>query len=202
VTVDHITGEIVAPADMQQAEARDRLARVKAHVTAAWDDLIALYQRRAWIALGHSSWDALCDAELDGTRIALPRQERRQVVGKMRDAGMSTRAIGQAVGVSYDTVQKDVKTTDRNLSDPPATVTSLDGRQRPATQPARKPNRRPLTDEFLSVVVDLNRITDKLARLTSDDRFTQNAEQVSTRYGGDLRRAQSLLAECIERINQ
>ena len=200
-TVDVTTGEIVAPADMQKAEARDRLARVKAHVTAAWDDLIALYERRAWIALGYESWTALCDAELDGARIALPRQERRAVVGKMREAGMSTRAIGSAVGVSHEQARKDVAATVNNLTVGPPRITSLDGRARPATQPPRTPNRRALADDFLTAVVDLGRATEKLARLCGDDRFTQNAKQISTRYGGDLRRAQALLAECIERIN-
>lgn len=146
MTADTVTGEIVETT-MPEAEARERLARVRSHVTAAWDDLIALHARRAWVALGHASWEALCDAELDGARIALPRQERREVVGQMRQAGMSTRAIGQAIGVSKSQVDRDLSTvpfgtvgeSSTGADAPverPATVTSLDGRKRPASQPS------------------------------------------------------------------
>lgn len=133
---------------MDAAEARERLARVKAAVVNAWDDLIALFAQRAWLALDYPSWEALCDAELDGARIALPRQDRREVVGRMREAGMSTRAIGQAVGVPKSTVSDDLRLSESGQStesgdspalgtdvpSAPSTVTSLDGRQRPATR--------------------------------------------------------------------
>lgn len=136
--VDTVTGEIVATGDMGEAEARERLGRVKGHVAAAWDDLVALWSRRAWLSLGHPSWDALCDAELDGARIALPREQRREVVGRMREAGMSTRAIGSAVGVHHDTVAQDIKATvGFPTVERPAAVISLDGRRRPAIQPPR-----------------------------------------------------------------
>lgn len=89
-------------------EARERLARVRAHVEQAGTDLTALYQGRAWLALGHDSWESLCDAELGGVRIALPRAERREVVAGMREAGLSTRAIGAAIGASEATVRRDL----------------------------------------------------------------------------------------------
>ena len=99
----------LTPAPMGAAEADARLARVRGHVTAAWDDLIELYLGRAWLSKGHESWAALCEAELDGARITLPRDERGQVVRRMAASGMSTRAIGQAIGVHHDTVADDIK---------------------------------------------------------------------------------------------
>lgn len=113
-------------------DAKQRLDRVKSGVERIWDDLVALYQGRAWIALGYQSWDALCDAELDGARIALPRQQRREVVADMRQAGMSTRAIASAIGVSRDSVHKDLASpTVRNLT--VETITGLDGKSRDAS---------------------------------------------------------------------
>lgn len=50
---------------------------------------------------------------------------------------MSTQAIGSALGVSNSTVAGDLSTVRDRTDDLPATVTSLDGRTRPATQPPR-----------------------------------------------------------------
>jgi len=117
------------------SDARERIDRIKAHVTAAWSDIVAAYRNRDWVTLGYADWDALCAEEFGGARIALPADDRRAVVADLRGAGMSTRAIASAVGVSKSTVAEDVRLSDSGQS--PDTVTSLDGRQRPATQPAK-----------------------------------------------------------------
>ncbi|MFD7982126.1 hypothetical protein ACFV4M_01935 [Kitasatospora indigofera] len=58
----------------------------------------------------------------------------------MAQAGMSTRAIGSAVGVHHDTVHRDVQATVGNPTvDGHSTVLSLDGRERPASRPAPDP---------------------------------------------------------------
>lgn len=116
-------------ATLEIEDAKRRLDRVKSGVERIWDDLVALYQGRAWITLGYSSWDSLCDAELDGARIALPREQRREVVADLREAGMSTRAISSAVGVSDFTVRSDLSTA-RFLA--VEEVISIDGKKRPA----------------------------------------------------------------------
>lgn len=119
---------------LELSDARQRLDRVKSGVERIWDDLVALYQGRAWIVLGYSSWEALCDAELDGARIALPRQQRQEVVCDLRGAGMSTRAIGTALGVDHKTVVNDLRSTGEiSPVDVPATIIGLDGRTRTAT---------------------------------------------------------------------
>lgn len=118
---------------LELLEARQRLERVKSGVERIWDDLVALYQGRAWIVLGYASWESLCDAELDGARIALPRQQRQEVVCDLREAGMSTRAIASAVGVTQMTVVRDLGATETNVSvDEPVTIIGLDGRTRTA----------------------------------------------------------------------
>lgn len=57
------------------------------------------------------------------------------MVALLRGQGMSTRAIGAATGVSYDTVQKDLA-GDRNLS--PKPVTGLDGKTYTRSEPKPK----------------------------------------------------------------
>lgn len=117
-------------------EAKRRVDRVKSGVERIWDDLVVLYRERAWSVLGYQSWDALCDAEFGGTRIALPRQQRQEVVCDLRESGMSTRAIASAVGVDQKTVVNDLRTTEEYSSVAPLTITGLDGRTR-TTTPAR-----------------------------------------------------------------
>lgn len=95
--------------------------------------VLALWEARAWVEMGYDSWDALVAGEWSRS-IVLPRPERREVVGRLRQEGMSTRAIAAAVGVSHPTIQSDLKSTGKDLPDE---ITSLDGRTRPATQPAR-----------------------------------------------------------------
>lgn len=117
--------------DMARVEARERVDRVKAAVESGRQDLVALWRGRAWIALGYETWDALCDVEF-GVRMALPRDERREIVSGLRREGMSTRAIGSALGVDQKTVVRDLSTEADASDDLPDTVTGLDGRQRPA----------------------------------------------------------------------
>lgn len=117
-------------AEVALADARARIDRIKTLVGAAREDIIEAYRQRDWITLGYESWDAMCVAEFAGARIALPVDDRRELVADLRGEGMSTRAIGSAIGVNHATVVRDVAATGADA--PVDTVTSLDGRQRPA----------------------------------------------------------------------
>lgn len=120
---------------LSRDDARARVERVKAAVSQAREDLVTLWRERAWEALGYASWDDLCDAEF-GVRMALPRDERREVVAGLRSEGMSTRAIGSALGVNHATVVRDLAPTGASAPvEQPERVVSLDGRERPATRP-------------------------------------------------------------------
>ena len=112
------------------ADARARIDRIAAHVAASAQDIIDAHANRDWIALGYESWNELCEAEFRGAVIGLPREQRREVVREMTEAGMSTRAIGGALGVSQPTVWRDREAGDSNESpdDSPAPVTGLDGK--------------------------------------------------------------------------
>lgn len=67
---------------------------------------------------------------------------RHELVAYLAGEGISTRAIAPIVGASQATVTRDLAPTDSNESVAhPSTVTSLDGRQRPSTQPKPEPSR-------------------------------------------------------------
>lgn len=56
----------------------------------------------------------------------LTRDERKELVGELAEAGMSTRAIAPVVGVSKSTVAEDIESV-QNRTDQPRTVQSNDG---------------------------------------------------------------------------
>lgn len=74
-----------------------------------WEGLVTeTYQRRAWASLGYADWDAYVSTEVPALRqLRLGRPERRELVASLTEAGMSTRAIGSALGVGQRTVVRD-----------------------------------------------------------------------------------------------
>jgi hypothetical protein len=110
--------------------AHQLLDTIRSALSLARDAIIEAYETRAWIALGYESWHAMCDAEL-GMRVQLPRPERRELVGELRGVGMSSRAIGDVLGISRDTALKDSAV--RNLT--PDRVVGLDGKSYPDRLP-------------------------------------------------------------------
>ncbi len=63
----------------------------------------------------------------------LTREQRRELVVRLRQQGWSLRRIAERLGVHHDTVREDLL----GVGNPtPATVTGADGKQYPATKPA------------------------------------------------------------------
>lgn len=95
-----------------------------------------MHQHRGWTLLGYDSWQSMCDAELGGVRLWTSVEDRREAVRQMTEAGMSTRAIGGALGVNNATVARDQQATVANATVGDSTsVIGLDGRTR--TYPTR-----------------------------------------------------------------
>lgn len=91
------------------AEAARRLTdQIKLAVDATWNMVIEAYETRAWVALRYSSWDDYCTSEFGTSRLRLPREDRKEVVASLRDAGLSIRAIAAATGVGIGTVHREL----------------------------------------------------------------------------------------------
>lgn len=128
----------VQQATPEAARARAERIRSGMRVLAEWqDDVIAAYVARDWVALGYAAWDAYLDGEYGEDRVQLPREQRREMVAGMAQAGMSTRAIGAALSVDQKTVVNDRARSTEESSSVPERVLSLDGRERPASRPTR-----------------------------------------------------------------
>lgn len=118
---------------MTADEARSLTDRIKAHVAELLPLIKEAFERRADVALGYSNWVDYCDAELTGLR--LPINQRREAVAELRQTGMSTRAIGAALGVTEGTVRNDLSTAKDYAV--PDRIRGLDGgREQPASRPS------------------------------------------------------------------
>ncbi len=130
-----MTAELVA-VDLTAIEAEDCLRHIVEGVATTWTWVVKAYSGRAWIALGFDSWDALCDARLNGARLQLPREQRREAVATMREAGLSTRAIGSALSIDDRTVRRDLPTAANAAVVP---VTGVNGKTYAPTRPTHEP---------------------------------------------------------------
>lgn len=123
-------------------EARRITERIRAaldRLSTAWGDLVErvteAHERRVDEALGYDSWESYAKAELTPSS-EIATELRREIVAKLSEAGMSTRAIAPVVGVSQRQVSTDVRSNfspetevgpvDAPASAAPRTVTGLD----------------------------------------------------------------------------
>ena len=127
--VDADTGEIVEPPPFTANEAHAWANGIRASWSDLTERIIEGHQRRAWLALGHGSWNEMC-AQLNLPRIE-DRDQRRELVADLRGSGMSTRAIGAALGASKSSVDRDLAGVPNGTPD---TVTGADGKRYPATR--------------------------------------------------------------------
>jgi hypothetical protein len=114
------------------------------------------------------------------------------------DAGITPR--GEAVPSSVAPPE------DKGAPEPPAprpAVTGIDGKTytRPEPKPKAQPSRKPLPDSFFDAAYDLNKAVDRVERLTNDDRFPRNAEQVAAKHRSDLTRAVEALSRVLDLFN-
>lgn len=123
---------------LEQANARaERIRQGLESYHVLREDIAAAYLARDWQALGYPTWDQYVEAEFTSARLALPREERRELVAYFREHGMSTRAIAAATGVARNTVKDDLRQVGQ--IDPPdeerSTVVGIDGKAYTSRQP-------------------------------------------------------------------
>ncbi|PVB03183.1 hypothetical protein [Mycobacteroides abscessus] len=124
----------VAATAMSPSAARDLTERIRTTIDRAWDLIAKAYTDRAWAVLGYPTWDVYCEREFGSTWFKLPRETRGEVVQSLRDLGLSTRAIGSAIGVDDRTVRRDLSGA---ASAAPAAVMGTAGKTYASTQPVR-----------------------------------------------------------------
>jgi len=157
---------------------------------------------------------------LNSDRRHLSEDQRKEVVallaaetvaagpgGREEVARHSPEAIAAALGVTAPTVRADIRELENafKLTRPPKTL-GQDGKVRPTTRAtpdkpsAPKKNRMQLVKAFDKATGDLLRIVERIDRLSTDERFPYNAEQVGHLVRHDLLRALDLLAKAVDRV--
>ena len=160
-----------AAAPLDVARARRLTKQLQDALSLSLDLLHQVFDGQAWRVLGHASWDAYCAAELPQlAQLRLPLDERRAVVAELRGRGMSLRAIAAPLGLSANTVKADAAAAGVQL----ASVTSLDGRQRPGRSAAALPAPRPRVQRVDQVVA--------LVRAAGEDGLTVHQLVAATRW--------------------
>ena len=123
-------------------QARSLTERIKVAVEGTWQMIREAYVTRAWASLGYGTWDAYCATEFGTARLALPREERREVVASLAESGLSVRAIAAATATPRETVRRDLAAGDPLSSgngSPARPVQGTDGKTYGVARPAPEP---------------------------------------------------------------
>lgn len=96
------------PRSLGAVEARELTDKIRRTLDFTWDMVAMAYKGQAWSVLGYASWDEYCTREFGSQRIAIPREERQEIVSSLREAGLSIRAISTVANVSYGTVRNEL----------------------------------------------------------------------------------------------
>ena len=149
---------------MTVEEAKELTQRIRESAGQLWELIANAYTHRVWEVLGYSSWDEYVDAEFGDLKLRLPREERQEVVRSLHEQGLSTRAIASAIGYDKRTVSRDLQAAETD--DDPGIVTGRNGKTYKA--------RRTLPEQFWTTTGNLVKLTEKLAKLASDERFAKD----------------------------
>jgi len=219
---------------MSAEEARRVTERIRLTLDTAsqsLDRLSALvsdaYDRRADVALGYDSWEAYAAAEFSEATRNLAAPIRRELVGYLSAAGMSTRAIAPAVGVSQKTADRDVRQVSHFDSPAPLDLATVDMRtgeiiETPTTAPVDAPASRPvvgldgktyarpavsaprraaLPQLVQSAGWDLAKSIDRLQLLAADDRFASHKQEMAPHLRSHLTHAIEVCQDLLDLIN-
>lgn len=86
---------------------RTNIVKSYAHRKDALQDIVRVYKEDLWKVLKYDSFEACLTEELRIERFPLRRADRREMVEYLAMAGLTTRAISAALGVSDGAVQGD-----------------------------------------------------------------------------------------------
>lgn len=224
-----VRDEDVRPPDgpvLSAEDARVLTDQIKVGVEGVWMLVKQAYELRAWAALGYASWDDYCTREFGTARLRLPREERQEVVASLRDSGLSDRAIESATGVSRRTLIRDRQREVVTLAPPEESdwrqvatergiayverqreaeraerrVTGTDGKSYAPAVP--KPRRSPLADDAKNGGWQLRKSVERLVRISEDDRFAANKEQVATHLRDHLLYAVEVCQDLLDTLKE
>lgn len=114
------------------ADARGSVARAKASLTEAAEEIVWQIEHEAWVLLDYETWNEMREAEYGEVAFIVPRKDRPELVARMRRAGLTQQEIADTAGVTEVTVRRDLSQSTNVDSGEPTPITNSRGRQRPA----------------------------------------------------------------------
>jgi predicted transcriptional regulator len=84
------------------------IERAKTSLDRSAEEVMWQIDNQVWTVLGYESWDAMREAIYDGPAFMVPSPSRPNFVHRLRDTGMSQRAIADTLGVSRMTINRDL----------------------------------------------------------------------------------------------
>ena len=127
---------------MTEGEARALTDQIIETTETLWGLITEAYTHRAWAALGYESWEDYVAVEFGSERLSVSRAERPSVVGILREAGLSFRAISDVTGDAVSTVHAALEILEAEQDEADAEVVELDsvrGKDGKTYKPKRKP---------------------------------------------------------------
>ena len=207
---------VAAPAtpalDLKQAQRLTERARLVATtLMEAREKLAAILREanegRVWEALGMPNIQAWAAFTFSDSPLAqLSIDDRRVLVKELAEEGYGVRAIAPIVGTTKSSVDRDLKASVPQR-DTPREVHGTDGitrtvQPRPGTVDhetgqiaQRKPNRRPIVDQYRDAAYELRKAVERIERLHADDRFSRNAAAIGEMFYSDIRSSSKKLLD-------
>lgn len=111
-------------------EAQEITQKLRDSLTGIQEMMIEAFRKKVWLSLGYESWNEYVAGEFADLKLGPPKEERAGVLAGYYQAGMSTRAIAAATGLSKDTVSRTLKQAKETGELEEIPVLGLDGRVR------------------------------------------------------------------------
>ncbi|MFI9381215.1 hypothetical protein [Kutzneria sp. NPDC052558] len=208
-----MSGELVVAAEAAEVSTQDeavaRAERIRSGLQTLAQletDIIAAYQRRDWARLGYGAWEEYVAGEFGGHHVRLPRAQRQEAVARLRGEGLSTRAIGAALGVDQRTVRRDLPADAGVVA---GRVVGVDGKGYSAPETPRAvptgpaeveaspapaaPRRRPLAVQAAEAAAALDAALTRWEAVTTDTRWTTQRARIADAHAITFARAAELL---------
>lgn len=127
------TGEIV---DVTYGAVRESVRVARESGTRFFEQIVWQIECEAWTVLGHTSWDAMREAEYGDMGVVVPRADRPEIVARMRRTGLTQKEIANTIGVSEATVSRQL--ADESSTDLPDVIETPRG-PRPTSYATKTP---------------------------------------------------------------
>ncbi len=158
----------VTNVNIAYADVRESIAVAKSHGEKFFEQIVWQVENEVWTILGYKSWDEMREAEYADMGVVAPRADRPELVQRLRSKGLTQQQIAGTLGVSHQTVGRELNVQMDN--EPAEPITNSRGQQRPATY-ERKARRTSFPKRFGDALGVTFARLEELYFLTEDDRF-------------------------------